>query len=52
MYTFRSSYCMLYVQKIAVQLHHEYGKTLGTIFLPKIMSWFRGDIGGKKKHCR
>ena len=26
----------------------EYNKTSGSIFLPKIMSWFRGDFGGKK----
>ncbi|MEO6404725.1 MAG: DUF547 domain-containing protein [Ferruginibacter sp.] len=26
----------------------EYDKTSGSIFLPKIMSWFRGDFGGKK----
>lgn len=26
----------------------EYDKTSSTIFLPKIMSWFRGDFGGKK----
>lgn len=26
----------------------EYDKTSGSIFLPKIMSWFRADFGGKK----
>ena len=26
----------------------EYNEATGSIFLPKIMSWFRGDFGGKK----